>query len=286
MSLVGAAFLHAFGWWALKSQVAILIREHTGAKENGIVSDAQMAIARRFHRSPFSLILSWMPFALLAAGNTACSLILDAGYIIVPWAILGSSMLFGLGFGLAVIIRPRRLRKLLFTDGGGGGSEPVLELVTVFDPKSQTYTKIPAVELAPGMVRAQLKGTDEIVWIDPSHLKQGEYRHPPFEGAAKEAIISIQNAFPEVYEKSYAFWEDGFRRDAHPAQEIGLWMHIADVFGKYADGKALDFRRELFSLLVGCSTADRKNIGAVFERGILSKAELDAVVGDFYEDSR
>lgn len=287
MSFVGGAIFHGILWSLLKSHVAALLRNRSADRPNEAVSNEQLGVARRFHWTVFSLTLSWMPFALLATGNIACSLIRDAGYLIFPWAIVASSCLAGLGFSLAILLRNRRLASLLSPAECGeqeilAAPPSLLENVTVYDPASQTYTEIPAVELAPGMVRAQVKGREGIVWIDPSQMKQGGYQHPPFEGVARDAIQSIQAAFPEVYEKSYEFWEDGFRRDHNPENEIGLWLHIAKIFSEQMVGKPLDFRRELFSLLVACSNSDLENISIVFERKVLSKSDFDRVVESYF----
>jgi hypothetical protein len=101
-------------WFQLRGLCAMAIRDHTGSKETAIVSDEQLAIARKFHRSLFALFCSWIPMALLVLGNTACSLIRDAGYVIFPWWILTPTLLWGLASFLTYSIRLRRLRKLLF----------------------------------------------------------------------------------------------------------------------------------------------------------------------------
>ena len=115
ISLGGAVIWHGVIWFWLRGLVASVIRRHTGAKETPVVSDAQLAVARRFHRSGFSLFLSWIPTGLHALGGIACSLIRDAGYLIFPWPILASSILFALGYSLTFSIRLRRLQKLLFS---------------------------------------------------------------------------------------------------------------------------------------------------------------------------
>ena len=115
-TFAAGAFTHLVGGSLLKVEVAKVVRHHTGAKEKGIVSVAQMAIARRFHMSPFAFLLSWIPFALIVSAQIVCSLIRDAGYRIFPWAILITSILFGPGWSTASYLRRRRLRKLLFPD--------------------------------------------------------------------------------------------------------------------------------------------------------------------------
>ena len=43
-----------------------------------------------------------------------------------------------------------------------------------------------------------------------------------FVGERKDRIATIQAAFPDVYYKSYGFWEDGFRRDTNPDKDLGI----------------------------------------------------------------
>ncbi len=154
--------------------------------------------------------------------------------------------------------------------------------VTIYDPDTRVFSEISESELGPEMVLANVEGHKGEVWIKRSQLKQAHYRHPPFEGAAREWIESIQEAFPEVYEKSYGFWEDGFRRDANPAKEISLWLRIAEIYRRRARGKSLEWRKDLFRLLVACSNADAARIHQVFRPTALSESETQSVVSEYY----
>lgn len=46
-------------------------------------------------------------------------------------------------------------------------------------------------------------------------------------------IRLIRAALLDVYPGSMAFWLDGFKRDAHPSDEILIWEHIAAVYREY-----------------------------------------------------
>lgn len=65
------------------------------------------------------------------------------------------------------------------------------EFVKVYDLASRTISTIPASELAAGMVRIQLNGSDEVLWADANQLNAaaGQHRHPPFTGARREKVI-------------------------------------------------------------------------------------------------
>ena len=157
-----------------------------------------------------------------------------------------------------------------------------METVTVYDPESRVYTDIPEAELAPGMVRAKVEGREGEVWIEPSKLKQAEYQHPPFEGATRDQIVAIQNSFSGVYEKSYEFWEDGFRRDTNPDSEIAVWLRISEVYRRHGEDKPQAFREDLFSLVIACSNSDPQRIEIVFEPKVLSQEEVRSISSDYF----
>ncbi len=154
--------------------------------------------------------------------------------------------------------------------------------ITIYDPETKIYTEVSESELAPGMVRASVDGREGDVWIDPSLLKQSEYRHPPFEGDLRDQILSIQASFPSVYEKTFEFWQDGFRRDQNPDREIAVWHHIADVYGRHAAGKPQSYREELFSLLLTCSNSDHQRIATVFNTTIITEEDFHRITSEYY----
>ena len=128
----------------------------------------------------------------------------------------------------------------------------------------------------------KINGRDGIVWIDATELKQSEYRQSPFSGERRDSVVRLVDAFPDVYEKTYEFWEDGFRRDANPDSEISVWMHIADIYESYSVNQPREYRDELFSLVVTCSNADRERIRSVFKRDLISEDEFNRITSDYY----
>ena len=154
--------------------------------------------------------------------------------------------------------------------------------VTVYDPDTESYTEVPESELAPGMIQVKIKGHEGLVWIEPSELKQSEYRHPPFTGPRREKIAKIQSAFPEIYDNSYEFWEDGFRRDENPDNEIKIWLHIATVYSEFASGKSLEYRDELFRLVLACSNSGRDQLKNIFEAELIAPEQIEAVASSYY----
>lgn len=71
-----------------------------------------------------------------------------------------------------------------------------------------------------------------------------------------EQIPYIQRTLAEVDPKTLAQWEDGFRRDQHPDQEIGLYMDICRAFESlvvehaYTKGE----KRRIYGFLISLTT--------------------------------
>ncbi len=156
--------------------------------------------------------------------------------------------------------------------------------ITVYDFKQKITYEMPAKDLTPNMVQVRIEGSEEVFWADANQLKQGEIKHPPFEGELKEKIKMIQDYLFEVYPHDYIFWEDGFRRDQHPEKEIGLWLDMAKVY-KDVTGNETDLERkeDIFRLLLCCMSSDRKNILNVTELNVLTPEEAEGVIDKYYQ---
>src|SRR5678816_1234700 len=163
---------------------------------------------------------------------------------------------------------------------GGGGA---LETVPFFDAPSGKVVQIPAAELRPGVVQARVEGVEGLVWVTADQLQPGEVRHPPFTEEVRAYVRRIHEAFAEHRSLSSEEWEDGFRRDANPAQEIALWLHAADVYDEFAADEPSAARREdLYRVLVACLTASPERVWHVLETAELSRAEAQHVIDHYY----
>ncbi len=111
-----------------------------------------------------------------------------------------------------------------------GGGEPPTEMVPFLDAESGRIVRIPASELRPGAIQIRLEPGGEVVWALPEQLQMGEVKHPEFDENIREYIRQIQAAFVEHRPLTFEEWEDGFRRDADPVQEIAIWSHAADIY--------------------------------------------------------
>jgi hypothetical protein len=158
-----------------------------------------------------------------------------------------------------------------------------METVRFYDLDTCTVVTIPASELVPGAVRAQVQGIDGIVWLNADKLNQGSIKHLPFEEVVRDYIRKIQVAFTEHRSLSFEEWEDGFRCDTNPGPEIALWSHAADVYTAFANVEPFyERRKEVFRSIVTCMNASPDTIWRVFKVEVLSRSEAESVIARFY----
>ena len=114
-SLAIAAVLHG-----LRGREAALSREAASVCRGHAIPDALLAslaedpvtALRRYHRSGAAFLLTCLPYVIMVAGFTGCSLLRDAGYDIFPW-LLAVCLASGLSFGVAIHFRQRSILRLL-----------------------------------------------------------------------------------------------------------------------------------------------------------------------------
>jgi hypothetical protein len=166
----------------------------------------------------------------------------------------------------------------------GRGRGP--EMVRFYDVEYGRVVEIPAAELRPGAIQAQLEGTEGLVWLLPEQLQLGTIKHPPFDEGIRAYIHQIHEAFAEHRQLSFEEWEDGFRRDNHPEQEIALWSHAADVYAEFAGGEPSPARRrDVYQCITACLTTGPDAVWYVLRPDVLTKAEAEQVVNRFYGKS-
>jgi hypothetical protein len=114
-ALFAAAILHFIRGRdpILRGEASGVLKWKSRGGTHASISDKSMASVRRFHKSMVAFALSWMPFLVLVAGNTSCSLLRDAGYQIIPWPLMIVSGAFSSAFAVSQMIRGRYIRHLL-----------------------------------------------------------------------------------------------------------------------------------------------------------------------------
>ncbi|MGZ8899833.1 MAG: hypothetical protein ACXW3Z_07040 [Limisphaerales bacterium] len=157
--------------------------------------------------------------------------------------------------------------------------------VNVYNLETNQMSTIPASELAPGMVEADVQGVGR-VWIEASQAREFKgYRHGPFQEVLRNAIRTIKDALDEVYPRSFDDWEDGFRKDTNPEYEIALWLHIASTYEQLTDGTTTTFaeRRDIFKVLVNCSISSKDTVFEVLKLDTISKEKARRVVDAYFQ---
>jgi hypothetical protein len=157
--------------------------------------------------------------------------------------------------------------------------------VRVYDLVTKRVNTIPAAELAPGMVETQVEGVG-LVWINSAQVKRGrEYKHPPFEPGVRDIIErEIQKPLAEVWPKTLAQWEDVFRRDTNPEQEIGVWCRIADRFVEFSKSEDLNRaqRQESFTIMLHCSTVPPEQVLEVVTLKALTREQAQRAIEAYF----
>lgn len=156
--------------------------------------------------------------------------------------------------------------------------------VQVYDFHTKKVTSIPASELAPGMVEAEVTGVGR-VWIAASQIKDdGPYRHPPFTETTRQYLRQIKSSLDEVRPMTLEEWEDGFRRDVHAEREIAIWLHIASTYRRCTEDRAMspEQRRDYFKVVVACSVSSRERVFEIIQLSAISREQALQAVEFFY----
>jgi DNA-directed RNA polymerase beta' subunit len=130
-------------------------------------------------------------------------------------------------------------------------------MVRFYDSKTKTYHSIPASELASDMILCKEEGnSEEPAWEHISHIERNnKFLHPEFDEETKETIRMIQKDVAEICYQTEKEWEDGFRRDEHPMNEISHWVIIGETYQDavthehYTNGQ----KRDLLKIIIQCS---------------------------------
>jgi hypothetical protein len=154
--------------------------------------------------------------------------------------------------------------------------------VKVYDFDTQKVSEIPAAELAPGMVEAEVQGVGR-VWVSSAQGKPSDKRRENLSPELLERVQKIKVTLDEVYPKTIEFWEDGFCRDMHPDREITIWERIASVYNWSKDfGKTLEARREIYRLVLACSSSSERHVLQVLDIKAISRGTAKEIIQRYY----
>jgi hypothetical protein len=162
------------------------------------------------------------------------------------------------------------------------------EQVRVHDWETGRTTTIPAAELAPGMVRARVEGLGE-VWVDAAaSAGQAPLRHPPFGPDVRQRLEALRETFADVWPRTLEEWEDGFRRDTHPEQEIALWSLMAGCYRHFTDGRNLsaEQKQDIFRVIVTTVNNGEDYVTRTVEAQSLSRQKVREIAAFVVEAMR
>ena len=109
------------------------------------------------------------------------------------------------------------------------------------------------------------------------------FKHPPFNDSVRVYIQQIRDAFAEHYPLSFEDWENGFRNDDNPAQQIAVWLYAADAYKAFSGNELCERRRaDVYKCLLACMGADSKTVWDVYQPEAITRAEAEKVVGAYF----
>jgi hypothetical protein len=152
--------------------------------------------------------------------------------------------------------------------------------VKIYDLANNKISTIPAAELAPNMVEADVVGVGR-VWISADEISlAGKIKHTPFNEEKRQMFRQLKSVLDEVYLKTIEAWEETFRKDSDPEQEIAIWLHIASTYQQSTAGKKLTLpqRKEYLMTILSCSRSPREHIFEIFQPKVISRQEAERVI--------
>jgi len=116
LSIVMGGVFFLFGWTTKARAIATLrfTNALSGGKAPREVDPAAASDAiRGYSRSLVAFLICWLPWLAMIVGSIGVSLIRDAGYMIVPWAMLLPGVLFIAASLFAARLKSQRLSRSL-----------------------------------------------------------------------------------------------------------------------------------------------------------------------------
>jgi hypothetical protein len=162
------------------------------------------------------------------------------------------------------------------------------DTVRVYDSVSKAVTELPASQLTPNMIQTQVQGLEGVYWVDAGELRMGERRAESFPEEIRDYFRDLKAKLDEVYPMSVEEWEDGFLRDAHPEQEIALWLHAAEIYSRCTSGRSLrlEQKKEYFRVLATCMNSSRERVLQLYHPQFIAQEEAEKVIAAYFGEAR
>ena len=151
--------------------------------------------------------------------------------------------------------------------------------VNVYDFATQRVSQIPAAELAPGMIKANVEGVGE-VFIRADGVSESNPNRILPEGFEPIASVVLEIIGPRMASiKSSEDWLGPFRKDAHPVRELISWMWVAAVYHEMTHGGTdpEPVTRDVFTVLVSSMTNGAQAL-EVIQLGRISTSRAKAII--------
>ncbi|MGA9752815.1 MAG: hypothetical protein WBS54_13610 [Acidobacteriota bacterium] len=167
---------------------------------------------------------------------------------------------------------------------------------SIWDTGTRQARVVPASEVPTHFMPVQIEGHEGLHWVDPSSLHLSEPKNWFFSGETRDTLLEIKRTLDEVLPMSFEEFEDGFRRDANPQNEIALWRHLASVYSMLVGGRDLSLskKKDCYRVLFTCmltpgeealarsSVAAREGELRVARCTSLAPEEADAIVDAYF----
>jgi hypothetical protein len=118
--------------------------------------------------------------------------------------------------------------------------------------------------------------------VDVRELRPRPIQHAPFGAEVRTLTEKIHTTFFWEYAGDadpIGRWEEGFRRDTHPGQEVALWLYMAEVMEHFTQGRELNDEQKQHIFRVFLATVNsfgQETVMRTLPR-TLSKKRADAI---------
>ena len=127
------------------------------------------------------------------------------------------------------------------------------------------------------------KKSEKVFLADPRELWVHPRRYHKFSKRFVEKVKYLQRVFNEVLPFPLSQWMDKFDRDEHPQEELAIWLHMARVYTKIIKNfpNKLEFRKEIFQIILLSSMGDEKYVLSQIRPTYLSKKEIISIINTY-----
>ncbi len=153
--------------------------------------------------------------------------------------------------------------------------------VKVYDFKSKQETEMPLAELAPGYVKGKIAGKEGEYFVNAEDIKKRTTPiHGEFHAELKKKMEYLARVFHEVYPQTSLEWEQGFRCDQHPDNEIALWLMMAKHYLHHTGKRPMSIaaKKDYLNVILQTVTSGDKHVLALVELNEISRSEMKRVM--------